>query len=141
MHRWIVETERILAAEWGEPNAVLTTAQVAQRFDRWTSDLEHLAQSGTLNADEQRCLEHFLTVTQSQRPRLLHCYNMEGLPRTNNMMEGYIRSLKTRYRRVSGRKNWNSYLLRYGRSTAYYDAMAQGQISDQQVEQRLGRIP
>src|SRR5207248_6447339 len=94
---------------------------VAQRFDRWTSDLEQLTQSGTLNADEQRCLEHFLTVTQSQRPRLLHCYDVEGLPRTNNTMEGYIRSLKTRYRRVSGRKNWNSYLLRYGRSVAYYE--------------------
>ena len=140
MHRWIVETERILAAEWGEPNAVLTSAQVAQRFDRWASDLEHLAHSGTLNADEQCCLEHFLTVTQSQRPRLLYCYDVKGLPRTNNTMEGYIRSLKTRYRRVSGRKNWKSYLLRYGRSAAYYDAMAQERISDQQAEQRLGCI-
>ena len=27
MHRWIVETERILAAEWGEPKEVLTTAR------------------------------------------------------------------------------------------------------------------
>jgi len=140
MHKWIVETERILAAEWGEPKEVLTTEQVAQRFDRWSSDLKHLAQSGTLNADEQRCLEHFLNVTQSQRPQLLHCYDVKGLPRTNNAMEGYIRSLKTRYRRVSGRKNWNSYLLRYGRSAAYYDAMAQGQMSDQQVEQQLGRV-
>ncbi len=74
------------------------------------SELERLAQSGTLHADEQRCLEHFLAVTQSQRPRLLYCYDVEGLPRTNNTMEGYIHSLKTRYRRVSGRKNWNSYL-------------------------------
>jgi hypothetical protein len=89
-----VETERILAAEWGEPKEVLTTAQVAQRFDRWVSDLEHLAQSGTLNADEQQCLEHFLTVTQSQRPRLLYCYDVKGLPRTNNTMEGSIRSRK-----------------------------------------------
>ena len=94
MHGWIVETEHILAAEWGEPKEVLTTAQVAQRFDHWASDLEHLAQSGTLNADEQRCLEHFLTVTQSQRPRLLYCYDVKGLPRTNNTMEGYIRSRK-----------------------------------------------
>jgi hypothetical protein len=141
MHKWIVETERILAAEWGEPNEILSSAQVAQRFDRWVSDLEQLAQGETLNADEQRCLEHFLSVTKSQRPRLLYCYDVKGLPRTNNAMEGYIRSLKTRYRRVSGRKNWNSYLLRYGRSAAYYDAMAQGQMSDQQVEQRLGHIP
>jgi len=141
MHKWIIETERILAAEWGEPHEILSSAQVAERFDRWVSDLEQLAHSGTLNADEQHCLEHFLTVTQSQRPRLLHCYDVKGLPRTNNTMEGYIRSLKTRYRRVSGRKNWNSYLLRYGRSVAYYDAMAQEQISDQQAEQRLGRTP
>jgi hypothetical protein len=41
---------------------------------------------------------------------------------------------------VSGRKNWNSYVLRYGRSAAYYDALAQERISDQQAEQRLGRI-
>ena len=141
MYQWIVETERILAAEWGEPKEVLTTAQVAQRFDRWVSDLKHLAQSGTLNADEQRCLEHFLNVTQSQRPQLLHCYDVKGLPRTNNAMEGFIRSLKTRYRRVSGRINWNSYVLRYGRSVAYNDAMAQERISDQQSEQRLSRIP
>ncbi len=32
-------------------------------------------------------------------------------------------------------------MLRYGRSAAYYDAMAQERISDQQAEQRLGRIP
>jgi len=140
MHQWIIETERILAAEGGEPNEILSSAQVAQRFDRWISELEQLAQSGTLNADEQQCLEHFLAVTQSQRPHLLYCYDVEGLPRTNNTMEGYIRSLKTRYRRVSGRKNWNSYLLRYGRSAAYYDAIAQGQMSDQQVEQRLGCV-
>jgi hypothetical protein len=118
----------------------LTTAQVAQRFDRWSSDLKQLAQNGPLNADEQRCLEHFLDVTQSQRPQLLHCYDVKGLPRTNNAMEGYIRSLKTRYRRVSGRKNWNSYVLRYGRSVANSDAMAQERINDQQAEQRLGSI-
>jgi len=36
-------------------------------------------------------------------------------------MERRIRAIKTRYRRITGRKNWNSYLLRYGRSVAFYD--------------------
>jgi hypothetical protein len=36
-------------------------------------------------------------------------------------MELLIRAIKTRYRRISGRKNWNAYLLRYGRSVAYYE--------------------
>jgi hypothetical protein len=37
-------------------------------------------------------------------------------------MEGFIRSVKTRYRRISGRKNWNRYLIRYGARVAFYEA-------------------
>lgn len=33
----------------------------------------------------------------------------EGSVITNNEMERRIRAIKTRYRRMSGRKNWNSY--------------------------------
>lgn len=44
------------------------------------------------------------------------------MPRTNNDMEGFIRSVKTRYRRVSGRKNWNRYLIRYSARVAFYEA-------------------
>ncbi len=58
------------------------------------------------------------------RPRLIHCYDVAGMPRTNNDMEGFIRSVKTRYRRISGRKNWNLYLIRYGARVAYYEACA-----------------
>ena len=45
MQEWIVETECILAAEWGEPTEILTIAQVAKRFDCWSSDLAQLAQN------------------------------------------------------------------------------------------------
>jgi len=40
-------------------------------------------------------------------PRLFHCDDVAGMPRTNSDLEGFIRSVKTRYRRISGRKNWN----------------------------------
>src|SRR5438105_13625315 len=40
-------------------------------------------------------------------------------PVPTRSMERSIRGLKTQYRRISGRKNWNAYLLRYGRSVAY----------------------
>ena len=36
-------------------------------------------------------------------------------------MEGFIRQTKARYRRISGRKNWNAYLLRHGRNAPFYD--------------------
>src|SRR6266487_5609078 len=66
-------------------------------------------------------LTEFLQVLSNLRPYLVQCYDREEFPRTNNDMEGSIRRLKTRYRRISGRKNWNAYLLRYGRSVAYYE--------------------
>lgn len=44
------------------------------------------------------------------RPYLLLCYDHPGLPRTNNDLERTIRAIKTRYRRISGHKNWNTYL-------------------------------
>jgi len=64
-------------------------------------------QNPGLPAAEPQCLEHFLHVTSNMGPQLLLCYDLGDLPRTNNDMEGFIRSLKIRYRRISGRKNWN----------------------------------
>ena len=55
-------------------------------------------------------------------------------------MEGSIRGLKTRYRRISGRKNWNSYLLRYGRSVAYATWWEQDVAHQRQLEQRAARL-
>jgi hypothetical protein len=97
----------------------VTNAGVAVRFDAFISTLKDQASTQQLSESEQRCLSHFLHGTASLRPRLIACYDVEGLPRTTNDMEGFIRAMKTRYRRVSGRKNWNRYLLRYGRRGAY----------------------
>jgi hypothetical protein len=36
-------------------------------------------------------------------------------------MERTIRAIKMHYRRISGRKNWSAYLLRYGRCVAYQE--------------------
>lgn len=141
LHGWIVQTETILAAEWHQPGQATEKSKgvlVAERFDAWCAELEQLAASPSLTADEQRCLEHWLEVTGNQRPHLLHCYDVPGLPRTNNDMEGFIRSIKTRYRRISGRKNWNAYLLRYGSGVAYFDSLPQECTSSSEVEKWFG---
>ncbi len=132
MHAWIVETEHILAGTWAKDGEVLTNQAVAERFDRWIATLQARLSEGALLAEsEQACLTHFLKVSRSLRPRLLCCYDTPGLPRTNNDMERYIRGIKTRYRRVSGRKNWNAYLLRYGQSIAYFDSLEQTGVNEE----------
>ncbi|HEY6407981.1 MAG TPA: hypothetical protein VIY29_10985 [Ktedonobacteraceae bacterium] len=137
MYAWLLQAEHILSGEWATPEEILTNEHVARRFDAWIAQLTQLAASQVLPEKVQECLLHFLKITQGLRPHLIQCYDLEGFPRTNNDMEGYIRSLKTRYRRVSGRKNWNSYLLRYGRCIAYYDWLERAGISSAEIAHML----
>lgn len=140
MRGWIIQTEHILAGEWISGEEKLSNELVASRFDQWCSELEQLRRSDQLSKVEQGCLTHFLKITAKLRPHLIQCYSLEGLPRTNNDMESYIRNLKTRYRRVSGRKNWNSYLLRYGRSVAYYGWLEENQSDGEAFSTMLKRV-
>jgi hypothetical protein len=132
MQTWIIETEHILAGDWAEEEEVLTNQTVASRFDAHLANLQAKlsTEEKLLSEREKVCLTHFLEVSASLRPRLINCYDLPELPRTNNDMERYIRALKTRYRRVSGRKNWNAYLLRYGENIAYFDCFEQAGVDD-----------
>ena len=112
MHGWVLEAEAILSGGWAGGDEKVTNAGVAVRFDSWLTKLKGEASGQQLRETEQRCLSHFLHVTANLRPQLIQCYDVVGLPRTNNDMEGFIRAVKTRYRRVSGRENWERYLLR-----------------------------
>jgi len=47
---------------------------------------------------------HFLKVTRSYWPGLFGCYEVEGLPRTNNALEQFFGSYRYHERRCSGRK-------------------------------------
>jgi hypothetical protein len=69
-----------------------------------------------------QCLAHVVGVLTRMQPHLFAWTQQTSLPRTNNDLERFIRAMKTRYRRMSGRKNWQAYLLRYGQRTAFYEA-------------------
>jgi hypothetical protein len=47
---------------------------------------------------------HFLKVTRSYWPGLFRCYEVGGLPRTNNDLEQFFGSYRYHERRCSGRK-------------------------------------
>ena len=44
------------------------------------------------------------------------------------------------YRRISGRKNWNNYLLRYGRCVAYQEWWQQQPDGQAQLQARLRQV-
>ncbi len=51
----------------------------------------------------QPAVAHFLKVSASYWPGLFHCYDIAGLPRTNNDLEQYFGSARYHQRRASGR--------------------------------------
>lgn len=139
MRQWVLEAEHLLDGLWSEqalpaaqgeqsaqeapkrPAWQASNEEVGTRFDRWLSTLRRTLATSEASQKEQECLQHFLQVLSNARPFLTQCYDLPGFPRTNNEMESAIRRIKARYRRISGRKNWNAYLLRYGRSLVFYE--------------------
>lgn len=141
MRGWVLKMESILSGDGASEGVPPNASQVAAQFETWMASLEaHLQSLDGQNEVEQACLAELVRLSRSLRPQLLHCYEVKGLPRTNNDMEGYIRGLKTRYRRVSGRKNWNSYLLRYGQSIAYFDWWQRTGLSEPEMLAQLRRV-
>ena len=140
MHEWLLEAEHILDGSWATSEQPLTNEAVASRFDVWYRTLQELSSQGVLSAEVQQCLDHFLQVLGNLRPGLIRCYDRPKFPRTNNDMEGYIRAIKTRYRRISGRKNWNAYLLRYGSRVAYYEWWTQETERTSKLDSRLRQV-
>jgi hypothetical protein len=140
LYDWLLEVEHLLDASWAAEGEVVSNVTVGTRLDRWRERMSGQLTDGSLCQFEQECLREFLQVLSNLRSHLVQCYDHQNFPRTNNDMERSIRGLKTQYRRVSGRKNWNAYLLRYGRSVAYAAWWEQDTAHRQYLRQQVGRL-
>jgi hypothetical protein len=140
LHGWLLEVEHLLDERLVPEGEVMSNVMVGIRLDRWRERMSSRLTDGSLSQLEHECLSEFLQVLSNLRSHLVQCYDRQDFPRTNNDMERSIRGLKTQYRRVSGRKNWNSYLLRYGRSVAYAAWWEQDVAHRQHLHQQAGRL-
>jgi hypothetical protein len=128
------------SSSWAQAGDVVSNATVGERLDAWRQELAKQGTEGTLSELEQACLTEFVQVLANLRSHLVQCYDRQDFPRTNNELERSIRGLKMQYRRISGRKNWNGYVLRYGRCVAYATWWEQDAAHRQQLEQRAARL-
>jgi len=140
LHGWLLEVEHLLDESQAPEGEVLSNATVGSRLDSWRERMAAQLTDGSLAELERECLSEFLQVLTNLRPYLVQCYDRQDFPRTNNDMERSIRGLKTQYRRVSGRKNWNAYLLRYGRCVAYAAWWEQDAAHRKLLEQRAAQL-
>ena len=140
LHCWLLEVEHLLDGSLVPEGEVVSNVTVGSRLDSWRERMVTHLTNGSLAELERECLTEFLQVLSNLRPHLVQCYDRQDFPRTNNDMERSIRGLKTQYRRVSGRKNWNAYLLRYGRCVAYAAWWEQDTAHRKLLEQRAAQL-
>jgi len=105
---WLIELEYLLDPEHEPPQ---TSAGVAQAVDSYLKDL--LTRTAEDVADQPVAV-HIHQVFRNFWWGLFACYDVEGLPRTNNELERFIRQIKMGYRRISGRKKVHDFAIRYG---------------------------
>lgn len=113
--QWLVDLEHLLDPDRDPPKS---SARVKQAVERYLVDL---TTRSTHDAEDQRVAEHIRQTFGRFGWGLFTCYDVEGLPRTNNELERFIRQIKMGHRRVSGRKNVHDFIIRYGAYAALVD--------------------
>jgi len=70
---------------------------------RYRGFLRDVARHATHAGKFKPAVKHFLKVTKSYWPGLFHCYDVPGLPRTNNALAQRLGSTQCHERRCTGR--------------------------------------
>lgn len=97
-----------IAFDWVHQVATLLDNDAQLDGQNVRSSLERLLQTMEQQKDQAGSLapgiDHLLKVTLSYAPGLFHCYDIEGLPRTNNDLEQLFGRWRHHQRRCTGRK-------------------------------------
>lgn len=74
--------------------------------------------------EDGAAVQNILRFTDSYWGGLFHSYDHSEIPRTNNGLEAFIRSLKAGHRRTTGWASCQGFILRYGAYVALLDRSA-----------------
>jgi hypothetical protein len=101
---WVERAAEVLANQAEEAGH-----RVRQRMTGLVSALaRHLRRT---RSPHRTALAHFLLETRRYWPGLFHCYDVEGLPRTDNDLEHLFGSCRYHERRSSGRRRGSEGLV------------------------------
>jgi len=130
--QWLIDLDHLL--DPAPPQA--TAIAVATRVDRYLVDL--LVTVGAAGDDfDRQVAAHVAETLRNRWWGLFTCFQVVGLPRTNNELETFLRRLKTNQRRITGRKNVHDFIVRYGQFAAYLDDSE----SQEALLARLRQVP
>lgn len=83
-------------------------------------------------------VDHLITVVRRLGDGLYHCYDVPGLPRTDNDLEQFYRRVKTLERRITGHKRSDPFVVRVGGFAV--DAAAASQATESELLRQLATV-
>lgn len=109
------------------------------RLEACLDDLARACATGAVAAWLRPKLEDLVTVLRRLGVGLYHCYDVPGLPRTDNDLEQFYRRLKAQERRITGHRRSDRFVVRVGGFAAY--AVASSDEPEGTVLQMLAAVP
>lgn len=140
VHGWLLELARLLeptVLPEGEPP--VTGAQVRQRVEARLEEMMAHVANGVVPAWLRQPVAHLVTVLQRLGDGLYHCYDVPGLPRTNNDLEQFYRRIKAGERRITGHKRSDTFVVRVGGFAVY--AIAVSGDAESAVQRHVATVP
>jgi hypothetical protein len=129
---WLFDLNRLMELE---QRSKPTRQSVSDAVDLYLKDLlNEIQRSGT--TEDQEFASQIDKTFRSLWSGLFICYEVEGMPRTNNDLEQFIRRIKTGQRRISGHKYVHDFILRYGSFIAFVDYAE----NEEELSNRLAKV-
>lgn len=113
-HQFLLRIARAL-----EPEAATSGDAVHQQGETILQEIRDGIEQGTIAEWLHTPLTHLVEFLHRLGPALYHCYDVPGLPRTNNALEHFYRRLKCTERRITGHKRSDQFVVRVGGFAAY----------------------
>ena len=138
-HAWLCEIARQLEPPPAPQTGDLPTgAQVRRRVEAQLDRCRAAVAQGTVPAWLVPAVAHLGTVLRRLGDGLYHCYDVPGLPRTDNDLEHFYRSMKAGERRTTGRRRSDAFVVRVGEFAVY--AVAAEELSEAALTRQLGGV-
>jgi hypothetical protein len=139
-HGYLIETARRLEPPTLDATDSPTTgAQIRARVEAYLDQVAAACAAGDVATWLRPNVEHLVTVLRRLGFGLYHCYDVPGLPRTDNDLEQFFRRVKADQRRITGRKRADAFVVRVGGFAVY--ATAAGTTPTTSLLQALATVP
>jgi hypothetical protein len=114
-------------------------AAVRARVEAYLDELAAAVADERIPAWLREPVRHVVIVLRRLGEGLYHCYDVAGLPRTDNALEQFYRRVKSQQRRITGHKRADTFVVRVGGFAVY--ATASSDTTEAEVRRQLAQVP